>query len=55
MKRKPKDVTRMIMREAYLQGFNVKSIAGYFRKSIYTVYNNVNIAGLKSKIQKAKE
>jgi hypothetical protein len=43
------DIIRKIMREAWMAGFNAKQIAGYFKLSLWSVYNKVNIRGLKRK------
>lgn len=51
--RKPSEqkVIRQIVREAFLQGWNVKEIAGYFKWKIGAVYNKLNIKALKVKIK----
>lgn len=44
------EVKRKIMREAFIAGYNVKSIAAYFKLKPCSVYDKVNIRGLKLKI-----
>jgi len=47
------DVLRKVMREAYMEGFNVKQIAGYFKVSLQSVYYKLNVSGLKAKMKQA--
>lgn len=42
-------VRRDIMREAFVNGFGVKQIAGYFKLSICRIYEQINITELKRK------
>jgi hypothetical protein len=39
-------VRRKIIREAYMEGFNPKEIAGYFRVSLGTIYANLNVKSI---------
>lgn len=49
--RKPteQDVIRKIVRECWFEGYNVKQIAGYFKLKPCTIYDKINIRGLKLK------
>lgn len=38
-----------IMRDAYLEGYEVEAIANYFRVSIFTIYDRVRIKQLKAR------
>jgi len=49
-KKRSVDVVGKIMREAYVLNFSPKQIAGYFKISVGSVYNKINVAGLKSKM-----
>lgn len=42
-------VIKRIMREAFMRGWNVKEISGYFRVSLTTTYDKVNVKILKKK------
>lgn len=43
------DIIRKIMRDTWMAGYNVKSIADYFKLSLCSVYNKVNVTQLKKK------
>lgn len=45
----PYQVKRKIMREAFLEGYNVKQIAGYFRVNLTSVYEAISVKALKVK------
>ena len=47
-------IRRQIMREAFLKGFNVKSIAGYFEVTLPVVYRIIKVRALKLKIAEKK-
>lgn len=47
---RPYKVKRKIMREAFLEGYNAKQIAAYFRMSLTSVYQSISVRALKAKI-----
>lgn len=47
-------IRRRIMRECWKEGYNVKQIAGYFKLSLCSVYDKINIRGMKLKMMEEK-
>lgn len=47
-------VKRMIMREAYMEGFSANQIAEYFGMGMTVVYESLNIKALRLKIAEKK-
>lgn len=45
----PSQIKRKIMREAFLDGYNVKQIASYFRLNLTSVYEAISVKALKVK------
>lgn len=45
------DIIRKVMRDAWKAGFNAKQIQGYFKLSLCSVYNKLNVTGMKKKIK----
>lgn len=44
-------IEREVIEDAYLAGFTIKQIAGYFRMSQYRIYEKINVKELKQKAE----
>lgn len=49
--RKTMTIRKRIMEEAYMEGYSMKQIAGYFKISLYRMYELLDVTDLKHRVK----